>query len=386
MYKNKNKSKVEKIKESGMTKLCKKNEIVKRQFQKYCRNSKGYSEKSIGYYMNSVFEYEKFSAYEDFAKFNDDKAIAFREFLKKKTFKGKTVELSTVKDKLRYLKIFFSWLSDQAGYKKAIKKEDVECLRLSREDNARAEKPQREEYPSFDMIQKVVNNMKVTTEDDMRDRAMIAFTLLSGGRDDAIISLPLDCFKPNNLEISYFVNKGVRTKFRKSYTSFLYKFDSKLIAYVTDWYDYLTKVKLYPNNAPLFPRTAIGQQKGNKSFTNLGIEPEFWKTIKPIENIFKKRFEEVGLKYYPPHSFRHTADNLLKRACHNIEEFQAVSQNFGHESMATTFSSYGKLPIGRVEELIRNLDFSENKATIPSPEMMTDLVNLVKKYSNNKEI
>jgi len=148
-----------------MIKINIKNEKMKKLFEKYCKNSKGYDEKTINCYLKSVYAYEEFTKFECFSKFNDDKAIAFRESL---VNAEKQKALSTVYDYLRYLKVFFVWLSNQQGYKKPINKEHIECLRLSREQTEMALAPQRERYPTLEIIQKVVHNMPVNTELDLR--------------------------------------------------------------------------------------------------------------------------------------------------------------------------------------------------------------------------
>ena len=75
------------------------------------------------------------------------------------------------------------------------------------------------------------------------------------------------------------------------------------------------------------------------------------------------------MEYYSPHTFRHLANYLTKKACKSIEEFQAVSQNFGHQHMGTTFSNYGKIPAYQVKDVILGLDFSGKKKKINSDKL-----------------
>ncbi len=196
-----------------MTKINTKNEKAKRDFEKYCNNSKGYNQKTIDCYLKSVYAYEEFTKFECFSKFNDDKAVKFREFLVN-TINPITKQkraLSTVYDYLRYLKTFFTWLSNQHGYKKPINKDHIECLRLSREQTAMATAPQRERYPSLEIIQAVVHKMPINNDLDRRDRALMSFALLSGMRDNAIITLPIKAFDVELLEIYHNVHKFGKT-------------------------------------------------------------------------------------------------------------------------------------------------------------------------------
>lgn len=341
-----------------MAKINIKNEKAKRNFEKYCNDSEGYNQKTIDCYLKAVYAYEEFTKYECFSRFNDEKAVKFRENLVNNvnpTTKQKRA-LSTVYDYLRYLKTFFNWLSNQHGYKKPINKDHIKCLRLSREQTAMATAPQRERYPTLEIIQNVVHNMPVNNELDRRDRALISFTLLSGMRDNAIITLSMKCFDVQLLEIYHHFNK-----YGKTHQTYLFNFDDRMLDYVVDWYKYLVKEKLYSFDAPLFPRNKVEQAENSKSFICNTFEPEFWKTTTPIREIFKQRFEEAKLEYYSPHCFRHAANRLVKKACSSIEDFQAVSQNFGHKHMGTTFSAYGKLPAYQVQDVIQNLDYSGKK-------------------------
>jgi len=190
---------------------------------------------------------------------------------------------------------------------------------------------------------------------------LISFTLLSGMRDREMINIPIECFYPQNLEIFHTPKKIKGIKGKGTYQSYLFRFDEKMIGYVLDWYDYLVKIKTYPLTAPLFPRNKVEQCENSKAFTCNTFEPEFWKTTTPIREIFKQRFEEAGMEYYSPHTFRHTGNRIIKNACKSIEEFQAVSQNFGHRHMSTTFSAYAKIPAYQVQDIIANLDFSSKR-------------------------
>lgn len=356
-----------------MTKINPKNEKMKRLFEKYCKYSKGYSDKTIDLYFKAIYAYEEFTKFECFSRFNDDKAIEFRESLVNSDKRA----LSTVYDYLRYLKTFFVWVSNQQGYKKPINKEHIECLRLSREQTEIALTPQRERYPTLEIVQKVIHTMPVNSELDLRDRALISFTLLSGMRDKAIITLPIKCFDSESLEVYHDVKAGVKSKFSKTHQTYLFPFDERMLGYVVEWYNFLVKEKLYSLDAPLFPRNKIEQAENSKSFVSATFEPVFWKTTTPIADIFRQRFEDAGMVYYSPHTLRHLANHLSKKACRSIEEFQAISQNFGHQHMGTTFSNYGKLPAYQVKEVISGLDFSGRKKGSISKEKLEKLLEMI---------
>lgn len=74
-----------------------------------------------------------------------------------------------------------------------------------------------------------------------------------------------------------------------------------------------------------------------------------------MRGIFKEAFERVGLPYFNPHSFRNTLAILGEKICKTAEQWKAYSQNFGHSSPMTTFTSYGEVPPYRQAELLRDL-------------------------------
>ena len=75
----------------------------------------------------------------------------------------------------------------------------------------------------------------------------------------------------------------------------------------------------------------------------------------PIRKIFAQAFALAGLPYFNPHSFRNTLVRLGEKLCQTPEEFKAWSQNLGHESVLTSFYSYGDVPDYKQAELLRKL-------------------------------
>ncbi len=109
---------------------------------------------------------------------------------------------------------------------------------------------------------------------------------------------------------------------------------------------FLVEEKHYGYDAPVFPKTAVAHD-ANLSFQAAGLEPECWSTSEPIRKIFREAFAAVGIRYYNPHSFRHTLAHLGETLCKTPEEWKAWSQNLGHENPLTTFVSYGTLSTHR---------------------------------------
>ena len=66
------------------------------------------------------------------------------------------------------------------------------------------------------------------------------------------------------------------------------------------------------------------------------------------------------------------------RSCKTGEVMKAISQNFGHEHIATTFSSYGNYDPQRLSEILKNLDFSGK----PSESLEDKVDRLLERFEN----
>lgn len=345
-----------------MSKYKTKNEKIKRRYFKWLQDAEGYANASIESIEKALWDYEAFSSDDDYANFNEKTAIAFKKWLAEKKLKdGTTISYSTQYDRLRYLKKFFTWLSGQVGYKSKIDVYDTSYLRLDKKLAKIATAAKVEDYPTLEYVKKLCSSIEIKGEIDLRDRALIAFTLLSGMRDKAIITLPLSCFNPKTYEIKQDPSKGVQTKFSKTIISVLFQFDEELVCYVTDWVKYLKEEKVFGISDPLFPSTKVEQMSATEYiFEVKGVEPTFWRSTSTIRKIFEERAMKANLDYYSPHKFRHTATREATDSCRNAEQIKAVSQNLGHEHVSTTLLTYGRLNSYRVKEVITDLNFKKN--------------------------
>jgi integrase len=188
---------------------------------------------------------------------------------------------------------------------------------------------------------------------DKRNRALIAFAILTGARDGALASFKL---KHVNLAEALVDQdaRDVKTKASKSFTTWFFPVGGDALPIVTDWCEHLRDHLLWSGGDPLFPKTAMGLGD-NGGFESVGLSREHWSGAGPIRKIFRGAFEAAGLPYFNPHSFRDTLVQLGQRICRSPEEFKSWSQNLGHERVLTTLTSYGVVPAERQAELIRNL-------------------------------
>jgi site-specific recombinase XerD len=336
------------------------NERIKRAYVIWLREARGFSDSTIVAIERAISLWEEFSCYEDFAKYNQSKAVRFKEWLTERARINGIAGDVTAYHTLRHLKSFFQWLSTQPGFKSRIELDSVSYLSLDKKKVRELMTPKSRDYPWLEYVKSLVSSIDVLTEIDQRDRALIAFLLLSGMRDRAVATLPLGCFELEKLEVSQHPSKGVQTKFGKPMTTYLWKFDEELLSCVLTWPEHLKKERLFGAGDPLFPRSRLVQNPVSLTFNANSVEPVFWKGSGPIREILRNRASRAGLKYYNPHSFRHAASHLALSYCRTPEDFRAVSQNLGHEYIGTTILTYGRLDQFRVAEVISRMDFAPN--------------------------
>jgi integrase len=261
---------------------------------------------------------------------------------------------------LTQLRQFFFWLADQPGYKNRLKHSDADYFNLSSKDARIATAHTSRKVPTLEQVRHVIEVMSNGTEIERRNRALVAFTLLTGARDSAIASLKL---KHIDLAEKFVFQdpREVRTKFSKTITTYFFPVGAEAVEIVEAWVCYLKEDKLWGNDDPLFPATRVALGK-TRQFEPCGLERCHWKTTTPIRTIFREAFEGADLPYFHPHSMRHTLARLGETLCRTPEEFKAWSQNLGHEKVRTTFENYGTVQCDRQGEIIRGLATSRLSA------------------------
>lgn len=366
-----------------------KNERRKREFYDWLKASRGFSANTIQCYEKAIWLWEDFSNKADFRSFNKTKAGEFQDWLKNKnkTNSQNKISMSYCYDNIRHLKVFFDWLSKQPSYKSKINQTAVEYLNLSKKEVREARQSKSVKYPTLEMIKMVIENLKGKTEIEMRDRALFALAFLTGARITAIRTLPMESFDKKELIINQDPALGVQTKFSKKITSVLIPFGYKeSIDYLVEWFDYLEREKGFKSYDPIFPATKIENGKDNISYYNTGlVEAKFFKNSNSLRKIFEKRFKQAGLEYYHPHTFRHSWVKEMIKLPLTEEEKKAISQNLGHEDVATTFGSYGygKMDEPKQIELMRSIDFEGKKREVKQFISIDEARQLLKENGND---
>ncbi len=303
----------------------------------------------------ALSRFEVYTKFRDFKAFHFEQAIAFKKHLaeQKGQRSGKKLSKVTLHATLTQLKRFFQWLVWQPGYKSRFQYSDAQYFNLSDKDTRIATAKWKQRVPTLEQIKHVIKTMPGGTEIERRNRALVAFTLLTGARDRAIASLKL---KHVDL-ITCCVNQDareVKTKFSKTFSTFFFTVGEEVKGIVAEWVLYLRNEKLWGNDDPLFPATRVALDP-DRQFAAAGLARKHWSSASPIRTIFREASVSAGLLYFNPHSFRNTLVQLGQNDCKTPEQFKAWSQNLGHEKVLTTFLSYGEVACQRQGVIIREL-------------------------------
>lgn len=331
------------------------NERIKRKYFAYLKEAKRHSEPSVDAAAKALNRFEEYTRHRNFKAFHFEQAIAFKRHLAEQTGQrsGEKLSKATLHATLTQLKQFFFWLAGQAGYKARLQYSDADYFNLSEKDTRVATAQRERKAPTLEQVRHVIHSMPAGSEIERRNRALVAFTLLTGARDSAIASMKLK-HVDLNIGCVHQDAREVKTKFSKTFTTYFFPVGEEIKDIVADWVQFLRKEKLWGNEDPLFPATRLALGT-SQQFEASGLERKQWNTAGPIRSIFREAFERAGVTYFNPHSLRKTLARLGEMVCQSPEEFKAWSQNLGHEQVLTTFTSYGSVATERQGAIIQGL-------------------------------
>ncbi|MAM70223.1 MAG: recombinase XerC [Gammaproteobacteria bacterium] len=355
------------------------NERIKHKYRRFLKEARQQSEASVDAVERALAQFEGFNAYKDFKRFHHQQAVAFKKYLGKQTNPktGKPLSKSTMNRTMNCLKAFLQWLAREPGYKSAINYSDAEYFNMSEKDVRVATAKRQKRYPSLEQIKEVLSHMPFQTDIQKRDKALIAFSALTGARDSAIAS-----FKLKHLDMEAGLvhqdARDVKTKFSKTFDTVFFEVGDDIKQILQDWVDHLKNELLWADCDPLFPSTKI-EVIQNSGFQATGLKREHWKNAGPIRRIFRESFQAAGLPTFNPHSFRDTLTSLGFKRCKSPEQFKAWSKNLGHEDVLTTLTNYGDISHERQKEIIQNLNSSENPSDSDVEEIARAVIKEMKK-------
>lgn len=353
------------------------NERIKRRYADYLKHAKQLSEDSVDQALAAIADFETITGYRDFKKHRIESAQKYKRDLEDRhnPKTGKPLAKSTVTSRLMALKAFFEWLAGQSGYRSKLTYSDAQYFRPSANDQriARAVRPKH--IPTLDQMRKVIEAMPSGTDVEKRDRALVAFVVLTGARDNAVASMSL---KHVDLDqrLVFQDARQVRTKYRKTFTTWFFPVGDDIEQIVIDWVHFLVTKKGFRPDDPLFPPTpSIVGASGEFEVGEFGRT--HWANADPIRRIFRAAFEAVGLPYSNPHCIRDMLVQLGQTSGLTIEEFKAWSQNIGHENAMTTLVNYGTVPDHRQAEIMAGLRIAHNNEVPKADNLERELLEVL---------
>lgn len=326
------------------------NEVQKRRYLHHLTEAQGLAKKTIDEAARAIADYERLIGGKDFRRYRAADAIAYRKALLARDGR-RAQELSsraTVVTKLRQVKKFFGWLCEQRGYRSRILRADLEYFNVSARDARLADEPGDKPTPTIEQVCHVIRSMPAGNDLELRNRALIAFMLMTGVRVSACISLKLKHLLTDGNGVDQDARE-VRTKFSKSSTVFFFPVPDDIRTIVKTYVDHLKVKLLFGENDPLFPR---GHQRG-RTFQVTGLARAHWKCPGPVWDLFKTAFTAAGLEPFTPHSIRRALARLGLKRCQDPEQWKTWSMNLSHEDQRTTWKSYSYVPQERRRELMR---------------------------------
>jgi hypothetical protein len=126
----------------------------------------------------------------------------------------------------------------------------------------------------------MIDAMPNETDIQRRDRAVIAFAILSGARDRAIIS-----FRLKHIDIEHDLvehdARDVRTKRAKTFPTWFFPVGNDIRRMVVDWVTYLRGEKGFRPDDPLFPKTMVAQGE-DLAFRVVSLDRAPWANANPV--------------------------------------------------------------------------------------------------------
>lgn len=340
------------------------NARIKREYFQYLKEAGRRSEASIDAVAKALDRFEQANGNKDFARFHRQQAVAFKRKLdaERAARSGKPLSRATVNSTLSSLRAFFVWLAGQPGYKSRLRYADADYFNLTETEVRIAKAVRHKAFPTLEQVHHVLSVMPFATDIEKRNRALVAFALLTGARDGALASFRLKHVDLREGRVDQDA-RDVRTKASKTFTTWFFPVGGSAREIVEDWCTHLRTVLLWGDEDPLFPatRVAVGEAGG---FVASGLRRAGWANAGPVRKIFADAFAAAGLPYFNPHSFRDTLAQYGERVCPTIEAYKAWSQNLGHARAMTTLTSYGTLAPHRQAELIRGVGLQKEAATV----------------------
>ena len=336
-----------------------KNALVKVEYIKFMREVDGLSAQTIRQFENAIAFFDSVVGGAEYGKLSKAEIIRYKTALRNKKRDGKPISVSTVDNNLMRVFNFFRWLSQQPGYRRNLPPDKVHYLKPSRKERQTQRYSGRVVEASFSTVVELFNSITGHNQIDLRDRAAIAFLLSTGIRVDAFISLPISVIDEETLLFDQAPGDGVRTKFGKLLLGKVHNFNEHMTSAIKEWLTVYRGLGA-AENAPFFPQ---GKTKTEELAYSIQEEVSFqpYQATGGMREMLKRRCAKAGIKNIAPHDFRHIFMIEIFKRVEKMEDLKVISQSIGHESLSTTFSSYGNYSPNILKDRLQHIDLSLKK-------------------------
>lgn len=349
------------------------NELIKRDYVAWLRGPKGRNQATLDAVMAAIHGFEAFTRFANFKTFRREQAISYRERLAEQTngATGKPLSLSTLHSRLSALRAFFEWLSREPGYRKTVRFNDAAYFNVSANEARTATAKREQPTPSLEQIAHVLETMPAETVIQRRDRALVAFVILTGARDSAVASLRVKHVDLDRGRVTQDARE-VKTKAAKTFTSAFFPVGERPRQIVADWIAELKTELLFGPDDALFPASRQGLDERGY-FAADGVTRDCWTSADPIRTVFRRGFEAASLPYFTPHSFRRSLMRLAYDLDLTPRQMKAWSQNLGHDGVLTSLVSYGGLSMDEQADIMANLGRTRAEGPKDSAEVLDQI-------------
>ncbi|MBB3315516.1 integrase [Rhizobium sp. BK181] len=319
-------------------------------YQGELRHGKGFHPKTVNDILRHIWQFEAHTGSVDFRSVTRKMVEDFKDELVSRADKaGKEgLSASTIVHTFGNLKAFFTWLSGQDGYRRAISAQLYNHFNSPRHLVELAGAAAQKFVPSAEQLRLMLGEMPANLPAQRRDRAMLAALFLFGVRDGALISLRLKHVDIDRKQV-FQDAREVKTKFSKTSIVDWFPIGDDIERIVIDWIAEL-KAMDAGEDAPLFPTAPFKPWIGRHS-----IELEFLTTAAPVRQVLRKAAAAAGVPYFKPHAIRSTVAKLCDEWASSLRDMKALSQNLGHEQVSTTSKYYGDVEPHVKQELFRKM-------------------------------
>lgn len=310
------------------------NERAKYAYRIHLRRALKKDEKTLVAILKHLREFELFTGFEDFVKFNEAVADKYVAHLF-----DRDLSLSHINDNLRALREFLKWLERQKGYRSKIHYNHIDYLNISNNQRRTAKATEYKQAYQFTQIFTTIRKMPNNTVTERRNKAMVSLQALCGLRIGELRTVKIKNLIEEDGDYFIYVNpKDMHVKFAKTRHANFMPLPADIVQNVIAWRDYLVRLS-FASKEPLFPQISSQFNQFNLLHSQITHMPI--KSDTTIREIFRHAFEAAGFAYIRPHSFRHTIARYAERQ--SPEFLNAVRQSLGHSHIHTTFQSYGEL-------------------------------------------